>query len=125
MATGQLRRNHEAIKQSANGWSSQRILRRGRNLKWKYYYRSGGLEAVGNYVDGEFDGNWEWWRENRQPLQAGAFKNGKQVGLWKRYYENGQLWDEGTYEDGKKVGEWKVYDKAGALKQRKVFKAKR
>jgi antitoxin component YwqK of YwqJK toxin-antitoxin module len=54
-----------------------------------------------------------------------AFKNSKQVGLWKRYYENGQLWDEGTYEDGKKVGEWKVYDKAGALKQSKVFKAKR
>ena len=78
-----------------------------------------------NRLDGEFDGNWEWWRENRQPLQAGAFKNGKQVGLWKRYYENGQLWDEGTYEDGKKVGEWKVYDKAGAFKQRRVFKAKR
>jgi hypothetical protein len=28
-------------------------------------------------------------------------------------------------EYGKKVGEWKVYDKAGALKQRKVFKAKK
>ena len=44
---------------------------------------------------------------------------------WKRYHDNGQLLDEGTFDEGKKVGEWKVFDKAGALKQSKVFKAKR
>lgn len=32
---------------------------------------------------------------------------------------------EGVYGDGKKVGEWMVYDKTGALKQCKVFKAKK
>ena len=92
--------------------SVEGLLRNGkRHGKWKYYYRSSGLKAVGNYVDGELDGNWEWWRENRQPLQAGAFKNGKQVGLWKRYYENGQLWDEGTYEDGGKLASGKYTTK--------------
>ena len=55
----------------------------------------------------------------------GRFKNGKQVGVWMRYYNNGELWDQGNYDDGKKVGEWKEFNKAGALKQRKVFKAKR
>jgi antitoxin component YwqK of YwqJK toxin-antitoxin module len=96
-----------------------------RHGKWKFYYRNGRPKAVGKYVDGELDGNWQWWRESGQPLQKGAFKNGKQVGPWKRYFDNGQLWDQGTYDDGKKVGEWKVFDKAGALKQRKVFKAKK
>src|SRR5262249_26634318 len=102
-----------------------RIRNGKRHGQWKFYYRNGKLKAVGKYLDGELDGPWEWWRENGQPLQAGAFENGKQVGLWKRYYDNGQLWDEGNYDDGKKIGEWKVFDKVGALKQSKVFKAKK
>lgn len=74
-------------------------------------------------------GSWmatgEWWRENGQPLQAGAFDAGTQVGLWKRYYDNGQLWDEGEYVQGKKVGEWRTYEKTGELKESKVYKPKR
>jgi len=64
-------------------------------------FAGGGLKAAGRYAGGEFDGEWEWWRENGQPLQAGAFKDGKQVGLWQRYYP-----------------------KSGALKRRRLFKSK-
>jgi antitoxin component YwqK of YwqJK toxin-antitoxin module len=46
-------------------------------------------------------------------------------GPHKEYFAGGELSAEGRYKDGKKVGEWKVYDKSGALKQGKVFKAKR
>ena len=31
--------------------------------KWKYYYRNGRPKAVGKYVNGKFDGNWQWWRK--------------------------------------------------------------
>ena len=79
------------------------------------------MKAVGKYVAGLLHGRWKWWRENGQPLQAGAFDMGKQVGPWKRYHDNGQLLDQGRYEDGKKVGEWKSFDEKGALKQKKSF----
>jgi antitoxin component YwqK of YwqJK toxin-antitoxin module len=70
-------------------------------------------------------GHWDWWRENGNPLQAGAFKGGVQAGIWKRYYDSGQLRDEGRYEQGKKIGEWKTFAKGGSLKQSNVFKPKK
>ena len=89
-----------------------------------FYYKSGGLKAVGKYADGELDGSWEWWRERWKAIAGWwALIVASKVGAWKRYYENGQLWDEGTYIQGKKAGEWKTYDKGGSLKQAKVFKA--
>ena len=30
-----------------------------RHGKWTFYYKGGGLKAVGEYADGELDGYWE------------------------------------------------------------------
>jgi hypothetical protein len=43
--------------------------------------RHGKLMAIGDYVAGELGGRWERWRENGQPLQAGAFKMGNKLAL--------------------------------------------
>ena len=44
-------------------------------------------KAEGQFADGQFTGDWVWWRENGELLQKGAFVNGQQHGYWQRWHD--------------------------------------
>jgi antitoxin component YwqK of YwqJK toxin-antitoxin module len=41
-------------------------------------FKNGKVKAIGEDVDGEFEGEWKWWRKSGQPLQEGSFLMRKQ-----------------------------------------------
>ena len=55
----------------------------------------------GNYKDGERDGLWNSWYENKQKKMEGNFKDGKEEGLVTKWYSSGSKKSITNYEDGK------------------------
>ena len=73
---------------------------------WTYYYKSGKINAKGEFVNGnETDFG-----------KTGIPKNGR-MNLWSIYYENGNLEEEASYKDGKLTGPRKLYFENGNLQE--------
>jgi antitoxin component YwqK of YwqJK toxin-antitoxin module len=56
---------------------------------WKYYYKSGQLECIGNFDNDEPSGKWSWFYHNGSKRCEGLYINGKPEGQWIKYDEEG------------------------------------
>ena len=79
------------------------------------YHNNGNVEIIGNYKNGEREGEWKDYYENGKLAIIDNYKNGKREGEWKFYHENGKLGGIGNYKNGKQEGEWKYYHENGKL----------
>ena len=59
-----------------------------------------------NLKDGDPDGLYESYWDNRQLWVKNTFKDGERNGMFEMYQYDGQLWTKGIYKDGEKCGEW-------------------
>jgi len=92
----------------------------GQNNLGTWYEYSGWL-LVGNWVDNEEDGLFQYYFENdinSQVQKEGVYKNGKPIGLWKEYYENGN-----TKKNKDWTNEiWRYYKDNGKLEKVLILK---
>lgn len=116
------------------------IIKQGRpHGEWRYYYKFGGLRALGSFVGGTHDGRWVFYfangqverREeyhigvlhghymrgyrNGQESVEGRMEQGLRVGPWRHWFENGQLEAAGDYVEDQRHGRWRFYDEWGNL----------
>ena len=54
------------------------------------YHENGNLEEIGNFKNGELEGEWKVYRKNGKLEKIENYKNGEREGEWKYYYENGK-----------------------------------
>jgi antitoxin component YwqK of YwqJK toxin-antitoxin module len=121
-----------------------------RDGQFEENYPNGRLKLTGNYLNGERDGEWEFFNDiNGDLLVTGEYKNGKKEGVWKEYhlwekklhfqecykdgkildgswesyhYSNGRIKSKGYYYKGRKHGLWESFDENGFLKTSGNFK---
>ena len=55
------------------------------------FYDNGKPRFKGDYLKGEMDGFWEFFRKDGSLMRSGSFDNGKQVGIWKTFDRDGNL----------------------------------
>jgi antitoxin component YwqK of YwqJK toxin-antitoxin module len=55
------------------------------------YHKDGSIWAVGQMLDGEPTGYWEWFRLDGSKMRSGTFENGQQVGEWTTYDREGNI----------------------------------
>ena len=85
----------------SEGIVDERGFRKG---KWKDYYISGNIKAVGAYSNNRRGGLWIYYFENKQVEQKGNFLRGRFDGTWIWYYADGSVWREESYFNGKEDG---------------------
>jgi len=86
------------------------------------YFTNGNVEIKGKIVDGENEGEWNYYYANKLLQSQGGFKNDLVDGKWVWYFPNGNLKEEGKYVDGKREGEWLSYNDGGGLYIKRYFK---
>jgi antitoxin component YwqK of YwqJK toxin-antitoxin module len=92
------------------------------NGTWKYYYESGELKQISEWLDGSANGSMINYYENRQLENIGEYSDGKANGSWKSYYKNGVLKSEEKYTLGNRNGLCKYYHENGKLKAMGMIK---
>ena len=82
------------------------------------YYENGKLKIAGNYVDNAMSGEWKRYYENGQTMEVVLFENNEENGPFVEYHENGKLKTEGSYKNGdNEHGELKMYKQNGELER--------
>lgn len=56
------------------------------------YHKDGTIWAVGQTLDGEPTGYWEWFRKDGTKMRSGYFDAGRQVGEWTTYNRRGEVY---------------------------------
>ena len=56
------------------------------------YHKDGSVWAVGQKLNGEPTGYWEWFRREGTKSRSGHFENGRPVGEWTTYDRNGDVY---------------------------------
>ncbi|MDI1322000.1 MAG: hypothetical protein PSV36_04585 [Algoriphagus sp.] len=69
--------------------------------KLTYFFKNGKVKAKGNFVSGQMEGEWNFYRETGQLWQIGNFKKGKKNGIWLRYDKNDNLEYQENFENDK------------------------
>ncbi|MCB0476616.1 MAG: hypothetical protein KDC84_00530, partial [Crocinitomicaceae bacterium] len=80
---------------------------------WKYFYKSGELQAKGNYQNSIKEGKWIYYYEDGKKEQEGKYKNDLPTGVWMWYYPNGQIKKQEYFRKGKSEGEYVEFDQDG------------
>ena len=81
-----------------------------------YHPGSGGVMALGNYVDQERDSVWTFYTEEGGPASRESYRKGVKHGVSTVYYADGSVSEEVTFADGVKDGPWKQYYPNGNLR---------
>lgn len=84
-----------------------------------YFYASGKVREIGNFLNGKRNGTWIQYDERGQISGIANYKNDQKHGKW-LIYDSGSLRVEMHYQNDQKVGTWKMWDKEGVLNT-KVF----
>ncbi len=79
------------------------------------YYKSGELEAEGNYKNDKLEGVFKGYYKSGELKLEANYINDKREGLERMYYESGGYQYIDTYKNGKKINR-KAYTKGGKLK---------
>ena len=125
-------------------------IKNGPYKEWNVIGKEKILRLVGNYTNGEKDGLWTYYSENKK-WKEGNFMAGKKDGLWTyynrsgwkwkeeiyigqyiskithfyrmaKYHRNGQVQSEGnTNYFGNYDGEWTYYNEDGSIKEVKEY----
>lgn len=78
--------------------------------RWKIYYPSGKVRAIGKYYNNLKDSTWVYFYRDSTVEQKGKFDRGTHVDYWRWYFKNGDLRKEEYYRRGKLEGETIEYD---------------
>jgi antitoxin component YwqK of YwqJK toxin-antitoxin module len=70
---------------------------------WKSYYSDGKLKFKGNFVQGNADGNHEYYYENGKIKEERYYKAGLREKTWKKFDENGNLIISVSYKNDMEV----------------------
>jgi uncharacterized protein len=82
---------------------------------WKYYYYNGKSEGEENLVNGLLDGPVMYNYKNGKPSMKGAYRAGEKIGESTRYYKTGGVNVIEVYERGVITGTRKIYSPSGSL----------
>lgn len=66
-----------------------------------YFFKDGKVKAEGISINDAMEGEWKFYRESGQLWQVGNFKNGEKNGNWIRYDKDDNLEYEEDFENGK------------------------
>ncbi len=84
-------------KKYANGQKVYELI----GEKLTYFFKNGKVKAKGNFVLGQMEGEWNFYRETGQLWQIGNFKKGKKNGIWLRYDKKDHLEYQENFENDK------------------------
>jgi antitoxin component YwqK of YwqJK toxin-antitoxin module len=74
---------------------------------WKYFYRDGKTEQLGNYTSaGKPDGTWKWFYESGNLKREEQMKNGLSDGMMQELSDSGKVIVKGNFIEGEEDGEW-------------------
>lgn len=83
---------------------------------YKEFYPSGKVKIEGRYnEDHQRTGLWQAYFENGQFWSVGNYINGEENGEKKVWYENGKIRYTGEMKNNKPIGEWHVWDESGVV----------
>ncbi len=66
-----------------------------------YFFKDGKVKAEGISINDVMEGEWKFYRESGQLWQVGNFKNGEKNGNWIRFDKEGHTEYEEVFENGK------------------------
>jgi antitoxin component YwqK of YwqJK toxin-antitoxin module len=58
------------------------------------FYENGLPRFKGEYLDGEMNGPWEFFRKDGSLMRSGEFNAGVQIGIWRTFDRAGKLVSE-------------------------------
>ncbi|TNE55809.1 MAG: hypothetical protein EP338_03275 [Bacteroidetes bacterium] len=90
--------------------------------KWEYFYYTGKIEKVANYVEGKLDGSYEYYYDNDQVNVSGYYRSGLKDGKWTWYTKKGDRDMEGGFKEGKQDGKWTYWYPTGELSYTAEYK---
>jgi antitoxin component YwqK of YwqJK toxin-antitoxin module len=87
----------------------------------KVYYKSGQLQEIRSFQDGQMHGKWEKWNDQNIRISEANFDQNKKDGKWFVWDDQGTLRYDMTYKKGEKTGTWFMYDETGKLISSKKY----
>ncbi len=91
--------------------------------QWNFYNENGGQRSKGGFADkGERNGKWTWYYPSGQVKEVANYVEGKLDGKGQYYHENGRINVDYNYEKDSLNGEYKLYNNKGALMHKKYYK---
>jgi len=66
-----------------------------------FYFKSGTIKAEGLYENEKMQGDWKFYRENKQLWQTGQLQDDMKHGLWIRYGKDDKIEYEEFFIKGK------------------------
>lgn len=106
---------------------------------WRFFWRNGRLQALGDFRAGESpgaedeledhtqiptegrNGHWREWSPSGALVCEGCYVSGLRSGMWRTWYEDGTLHTQGMFAGGKERGEQLAWHPNGLLASRGVF----
>jgi antitoxin component YwqK of YwqJK toxin-antitoxin module len=88
----------------------------------KVYHDNGKIAFTVNNIEGQRDGDLNWYDQQGNHLEVMPYVMGKRHGTNKIYYANGKLRSEVNYVNDKKEGTEKLYFDTGLLAQESQYK---
>lgn len=79
------------------------------------FYSTCVLRSQGKIINGQREGQWQFFFANGQPQTVATFIGGKEEGEYIVYHENGIPFYRGLYREGHRTGTWEVYDEEANL----------
>jgi antitoxin component YwqK of YwqJK toxin-antitoxin module len=90
--------------------------------KGVYYYKNGNIKKETNFKAGIEHGNAKYYYESGEVEYTVPFVNGKEHGVYISYYKNGQVMVKALFVDGIQKGELLEYYEDGQLKHKANYK---
>lgn len=79
----------------------------------EYHYSNGDIIAIGDFEDGQYNGDWQFFHSSGCLSGEGKFIDSKRDGKWLYYYENGALKRTNEYDNGVVSGPFVEYSEKG------------
>lgn len=67
---------------------------------FELFFENRNLSLLETYRQGQKDGPYEWYFESGELYERGTYHNGLREGPYEAYFENGQIHESGTYRYG-------------------------
>ena len=61
------------------------------------HYASGQVQSIGQMLEGEMHGEWQFFRKDGSVMRTGSFDRGRQTGIWRTYERSGRLVSETNF----------------------------
>ena len=85
------------------------------------FYSNMALRGKGDVVDGQREGEWQYFFADGTLQAEATYVNGREEGPYRVYRENGVPYYIGQYKEGVRTGTWEFYDPEGNLVQKMEY----